>query len=177
MALGWIIVCAMKTLGSYVILVGIFYQLLIQTFIFSSNIYLTINNMIITTHLIMIFLPPIVHIINFYFEFINLSWLLNSKRKPRQNLLKRYRKKFYQQKIKIRRFFPTNNQLLETTDEATCTMTTRYLKSIDTFYQIYAAILLQRNIGGKNYWHRRFWYLCWFLQQCCLFIHQSNVYN
>ena len=83
MALGLIIFCAMKALGSYIILVGIFYELLIQTFRFSRNIYLTINNMIITTHLIMMFLPSIVHILNFYFEFINTSWLLNSKQQPR----------------------------------------------------------------------------------------------
>ena len=73
MDLGWIIFCAMKTQGSYIILVKIFYQLLIQTFIFSRNIYLTINNMITTTHLIIIFLPSIVHILNLYFAFINPS--------------------------------------------------------------------------------------------------------
>ena len=33
-------------------------------------------------------------------------------------MLKRYRKQFYRQKIKTRRFFPINNQLLEKTDEA-----------------------------------------------------------
>ena len=118
----------MKSLGNYVILVWIFYQLLTQTFSFSSNIYLTINNMIITTHLIMLSLPSIVHIINCYFEFITPSWLLNSKRQPRQNLLKRYKKKFYWRKIVIMKFFPTNNQLLEKTDEATCPVKTRYLE-------------------------------------------------
>ena len=75
--------------------------------------------MIITIHLIMLFLPYIFHIINFYFEFINPSWPLNRKRRPRQKLLKRYIKRFYRQKIKIRRFSPTNNQLLENTYEAT----------------------------------------------------------
>ena len=124
MARGWILFFAMKTLRSYIILVGIFYQLLIQTFSFSSKIHLIIDNMSITTHLIMMFFPSIVHIINWYFEFINPSWLLNSKRQqPRRNLLKIYRKQFYGQK-NIKKFFPTNNQFLEKTDEATCPMTT-----------------------------------------------------
>ena len=100
MALGLILFCEMKTLVSYIILVGIFYQLLIQTFSFSCNIYRTIDNMIITTHLIMIFLPSIVQIINCYFEFINPSWLINRKPQPRRFFLKRYRKKFYQREIK-----------------------------------------------------------------------------
>ena len=95
-------------------------------FSFSSNIYLAINNIIITTHLIIIFLPSIFHILNYYFEFINPSWLLNSKQQPHRNLLKRYRKQFYQRNIKIREFLPTNNQLLENTDEATLPMTTRH---------------------------------------------------
>ena len=94
MALGWILFCAMKTLESYVILLEIYYQLLIQTFSFSRNIYLTTDNMIIKTHFIMMFLPSIFNIINCYFEFIKPSWLLNSKRQPCQNLLKRYRKNF-----------------------------------------------------------------------------------
>ena len=150
MALGWILFCAMKTLGSYVILVGIFYQLLIQTFSFSSNIYLTIDKMIITTHLIMMFLPSIVHIIKFYFEFINTSWLLNSKRHPRQNLLKRYRKKFYRRKIKTRRFFPTNNELLENTDEATLPMTTQYLE-----INRYLLSNLRCHLAPKKHWRRK----------------------
>ena len=126
MALGWIIFCAMKTLVIYIILVGIFYQLLIKTFILSSNIYLTMDKMIITTHFIMMLLPSIAHIINCYLKFINPSWLLNSKRQPRQNLLTRYRKQYYRRKIKIRMFFPTNNKLLENTYEATRPMTTRH---------------------------------------------------
>ena len=81
-ALIWILFCGMKTPGSYIILVGIFYQVLIQTFSFSCNIYPNIDNMIITTHIIMMFLPYIVHILNWYFEFINPSWLLNRKRQP-----------------------------------------------------------------------------------------------
>ena len=109
----------METPGSYIIIVGIFYQLLIQTFSFSRNIYLTIDNMIITTHLVMVFLSFIVHIINCYFKFINQSWTINSKQQPFQNLLKRYRKQLHRQKIKTRKFFPTKNQLLEKTDEAT----------------------------------------------------------
>ena len=112
MALGWIIFCIMKTLVSYIILVGIFYQLLIQTFSFYSNIYLTMNNMIITTELITMFLPYIVRIINWYFKLINPYWLLNSKQQTCQILLKRYRKESYRQKLKIRNFFLTNNQLL-----------------------------------------------------------------
>ena len=89
MAMGWILFCAMKTLCSYIIIVEIFYQLLIQIFSFYHNIYLTIDNLIITTHLI---------ILNLYFDFINQSWPLNSKGKPCQNLLNRYRKPFYRQK-------------------------------------------------------------------------------
>ena len=85
MALRWIIFCTMKKIGSYIILVGIFYQLLIQSFSFYSNIYLIINNMIITTQLTMMFLPSIFHILKCYFGFINLSWILNIKRQPRQN--------------------------------------------------------------------------------------------
>ena len=126
MALGWIIFCAMKTLGSYIIILGIFYQLLIQTFSFPSNIYITIKIMITTTHLIMMFLPSIFHIINCYFKFINPSWLLNRKRQPRRNSLKRYRNQLYRQKIIISKFFSTNNQLLENTDEATHPMTTQH---------------------------------------------------
>ena len=101
MALGWILFFAMKKLGSYIIPVGICYQLLIQFFSFSRKIYLPIDNMIITIHLIVLFLPSVVHILNCYFGFINSPWLLNSKRQPRQNLLKRYRKLLYQRKIKI----------------------------------------------------------------------------
>ena len=112
-----------------------FYQLLIQTFSFSHNIYLTINNMIFTTHLIMMFLTSIAHIVNCYFEFINPSWILNSKRQPCQNLLKRYIKKFYRQKIKIRKFFPTNNQLLENTDEATRPITNKLPDNWDDLFR------------------------------------------
>ena len=119
MALVWILFRAMRTPGSYIILVGIFYQLLIQTFSFYRNIYLSIDNMI------MMFLPFIVHIINCYFEFISPSWLLNSKQQHCQHLLKRYRNQFYQHKIKSRKFFSTNNQLLEKTDEATCPITNK----------------------------------------------------
>ena len=100
MALGRILFCAMKTPGSYIILVGIFYQLLTQTFSFSRNIYLTIDNMIITIHLIMMLLPFIVHILNCYFEFINPSWLRNRKGQPCQFFFKRYRKQLYRRKIK-----------------------------------------------------------------------------
>ena len=62
--------------------------------------------MIIKNHLIIMFLPSIVNILNFYFEFINPYWLINNKQQPHQNLLKRYRKQLYQQKIKTRKFFP-----------------------------------------------------------------------
>ena len=126
MDLVWILFCAMKKLGSYIILVGIFYKLLIQIFRFSCNIYLPIDNTIITCHLITILLPSILHIINCYLEFIKPSWLLNRKLQPRQNLLKRYRKQFYQQKMKNRKFSPTNNQLLKNTDKATHPMTKRH---------------------------------------------------
>ena len=126
MYLGWILFCAMKTLGSYIIPVGIFYQLLIKKISFSCNIYLTIDNMIITTHVIMMLYPSIFHNLNCYFESIKISWLLNSNRQPCQNLLKKYRKQLYRQKIKISKFFQTNNQLLEKTDETTCPMTTQH---------------------------------------------------
>ena len=62
--------------------------------------------MIVTTHLIMMSLTSIVHIINCYFEFINPYWLLNSKRKPLHNVLKRYRKQFYRQKNKNQEVLP-----------------------------------------------------------------------
>ena len=125
MVLGWILFLATKIPGSYIILVGIFYQLLIQNFSFSCNIYLTIDNIIIKTHLIMMLLPSMVHIINWCFESINPSWLLNSKQQPHKNLLKRYRNQFYRQKIKIRKFFPTKNQPLENTNEATWPITNK----------------------------------------------------
>ena len=135
MALGWILYCAMKTLGSYILLVEIFYQLLIQTLSFSRNIYLTIDNMIIITHLIMIFLTSIVHIQNHCFEFINPHWLLNNKGRSCQNMLKIYRKQLYQQKLKIRKFFPTNNQLLEKTDEATRPKTNKLSDNWDDLFK------------------------------------------
>ena len=92
MALGWVLFCTMKTLGSYIILIVIFYQFLIRNFSFSKNIYLTMDSMIITTHLIMMFLLYIVHHTNLYFELFNPSWILNSKQQPCQFVLKRYRK-------------------------------------------------------------------------------------
>ena len=91
--------------------------------------------MIITTHLIMMFLPSIVNIINYYFEFINPPWLLNRKQQPRQDLLKRYRKQLYRQKIKIRKFFPTSNQLLENTDEATRPITNKLPDNWDELFK------------------------------------------
>ena len=135
MDLVWILFWAMKTLSSYIILVGIFYQLLIHFFSFSTNIYLTIDNIIITTHLIMMFLPYIFHIINFYFEFINPSWILNRKQQPHQKHFKRYRKQFYQQKIKIRKFLPTNSQLLENTDELTRPITNKLPDNWDGLFK------------------------------------------
>ena len=100
MALGRIKFFTMKTLGSYVILVGIFYELLLQLFSFSRNIHLFIDNMIVATHLIVLFLPSIVHTLNFYFEFVNFALVFNSKRQPCRNLLKKYIKRLYWQKIK-----------------------------------------------------------------------------
>ena len=41
-------------------------------------------------------------------------------------MLKRYRNRVYRQKTKTRKFSPTNNQLIEKTDEATCPMTKRH---------------------------------------------------
>ena len=135
MALVWITFFVIKTLGSYIILLGIFYQLLIQNFSFYLNVYITIDNMIITNHCIVVFLPSIFHIINLYFEFIKPYWLINSKRQPRWNLLKRYRKKLYRQKIKIRKFFPTNNQLIENTDDATRPITNKLPNNWDELFK------------------------------------------
>ena len=73
MDLGWILFFTMKTLGNCIILVEIFYQLLIQMFSFSHNIYHPIDNMIIIIHFIMLFLSYIVYIQNCYFESINPS--------------------------------------------------------------------------------------------------------
>ena len=106
MALWWIIFGAMEKLGSYIILVRIFYQILIQTFSSSGNIYLTIDNTIITTHLIIMLLPYIFHILSWYFESVNPYWLLNSKRQPWQKHLKRYIKQFYQRKNKNQEVLP-----------------------------------------------------------------------
>ena len=79
LSLGWIMFSTMKKLGSYIILVKIFYQILIQIFSFSGTIYLHINKVIIKIHLIIIFLPSIVHIIYLCVRFINSPWLLNIK--------------------------------------------------------------------------------------------------
>ena len=83
----------------------------------------------------MVFLPYIVHILKLCFEFINPSWLLNRKQQPNQNLLKRYRKQFYQQKIKIRKFFPTKNQLLEKTNEETRPITNKLPDNWDNLFK------------------------------------------
>ena len=64
------------------------------------------------------------------FEFINPSQLLNSKQQTCQILFKRYRNQLYRQKIKIRKFFPTNNKLIENTDKVTHPMTKRHLEII-----------------------------------------------
>ena len=149
MALGWIIFCAMKTLISYIILVRIFYQLLIQTFSFSSNIYLTIESMITTNQFIIMFLPSIVYILKSYFEFINPSWLLSRKRQPRQKLLKIYRKQFYWRKIKTRNSFPTNNQLLEKTNEAARPTTARHPE-----INRYILSDLVWNLAPKKHWRK-----------------------
>ena len=119
MALGWTIFFTMKTLGSYVILVVIFYQLLQQIFGFNWKIHLLIDNITITIHVIMLCLPYIAHILNWYFKFIKSLLIFNSKQQPRQNLLKKSRKRFYRQKIKIRYFSPTKYHLLENTNKWT----------------------------------------------------------
>ena len=125
MSLGWITFCTMKTLSSYIILMEIFYQLLIKRFSFSRNIYLTINNMIVTNNFIMMFLPCTAHSLNCYFEFINPSCLLNNKPQFRQFVLKRDRKQLYRKKIKSSKFFTTNNQQIENIDEVTHPITTK----------------------------------------------------
>ena len=162
MALGWIIFCTMKTLGSYIILVVIFYQILIQMFCFSRKIYLPIDNMIITIHFLVIFLPYIVHIINSYFKFINSPWLLNIKQQPRQNLLKKYRKRLYWKKLKIKKFSPTNNQLLEKTDKANCLMTKQHPETNQYLLSNLRCYLAPKKYWRKNVLHQLFWYLCWF---------------
>ena len=126
MSQGWIIFCTMKTIGSYVILVQIFYQILLQFSSFSHKIHISINKQIITINLIVLFWPSVDHSLNWYFELIKSPLILNSKRRPHQNVLKKYRKWFYQQNIKIRKFCPTNNQLLEKIEEYTRPMTKWY---------------------------------------------------
>ena len=107
--------------------------------------------MIITTHFIIMFLPSIVYIINFYFEFIKPSWLLNSKRQPRQNLLKINRNKLYRRKIKTRKFFPTDNKLIENTDETTRPMTTRNLEINQDLLSN-----LRCYLAPKKHWRKKF---------------------
>ena len=125
MELGWIIFCTMKTIGNYVILVGTFYQLLLQIFSFSLKIHPPIENMIIKIYSIMLFLPSIVKILNFYFKFINSPLIFNSKWQPHRIFWK-YRKWFYRWNLKIRSFSPTDNQLLENNDESNFPMTKQH---------------------------------------------------
>ena len=153
MPLGWIIFCTMKALGRCIILVGIFYQLLIQFYTFSHKIYLPIDNIIIKSHLIMLCLLSIFHILHWYFEFVNSPWILNCKQQPRQKLLNRYRKQFYWEKLKIRWFRSTNNQLIEKTDEATCPMTKRHPEiNQDLFSNLYCYL------APKKYWRKIIWH-------------------
>ena len=73
------------------------------------------------------FLPSIVPIINYYFEFINPSWYSIAN----DNLAKCFWRDTENNSLtknKIRRFFPTNNKLLKNTNEATRTMTKRHKK-------------------------------------------------
>ena len=122
--------------------------------------------MIIIIFLIVLFLPSIVNIINWYFEFINPSCILNSKKQPCQKLLKRYRKRFYQQKIKIRKFIPTNNQLLENTDEVTRPMTKQHPEiSQDLFFKFMLLPCSKEILNKNKVWHWLFQYLCrfWYL--------------
>ena len=51
--------------------------------------------------------------------------------------MKRYIKQFYQQKIKIRKFFPTNNQLLEKTNEAIFPVTNKLPDNWDDIFKNY----------------------------------------
>ena len=138
---------------------GNIYQLLIQTFSSSLNMYFPINSMIIIFQLIMLFLPSIVHILNFYFDFINQSWLLNSKWRPRQILLNRYRKWLYWRKIQIRKLWPTNNQMLENTNKATRSMTKQHPK-INWYLLSNLSCFLAPNNHRKFFWHILFQYLC-----------------
>ena len=138
---------------------GNIYQLLIQTFSSSLNMYFPINSMIIIFQLIMLFLPSIVHILNFYFDFINQSWLLNSKWRPRQILLNRYRKWLYWRKIQIRKLWPTNNQMLENTNKATRSMTKQHPK-----INWYLLSNLRCFLAPKN--HRRFFFDTYFFNIC-----------
>ena len=106
--------------------------------------------MITTIHLIMMFLPYIFHIINCYFKFINPSWLLNNKQQPFRNFW-----------IDIEMNSINENLKLGSSSQQTITYLKRPMKrlvqwqhdihkSIKTSYQIYAAILLQKNIGEKQ---------------------------
>ena len=49
--------------------------------------------------------------------------------------MKRYRRQFYQWKIKISKFFPKNNQLLENPYEATCPITNEILDNSEYFFK------------------------------------------
>ena len=125
------------------------------------KIHLPIDNMIITIHLIMLFLPSIVHLLNLYFEFISSLWLLNTKQQPRKKNLKKYRKRFYQQKIKSESSAQQTISYLKIPTKQLVQCQNSVQISIKIFYHIYAAVIIQRNIGEKN-WHQLFQYLCWF---------------
>ena len=105
--------------------------------------------MIIRIHLIMLFLPSIVHIVNLYFGFINSPLIFNIKQQPRWNLLKKYRKRLYRKKIKTRNFCPTNNQLLEKTDKSTFLMTKGH-PEINTYLLSY----LRYYLALKKHWRK-----------------------
>ena len=161
MALVWILFFTIKTLGSYIIPVEIFYQLLIQMFSFLAKIYLPIDNTIITIHLIMLLLPSIFHIQNWYFDLIKSPWLLNSKQQPHQFSLKRYRERFYRRRIKIRKFIPTNNQTLEKTNKAICPMKKRHPEiNWDLLSNLHCYLDPKKQWRKNKVWHRLFQDLC-----------------
>ena len=108
------------------ILVGTFYQLLLQTFFFARKNYPPVDNIVISVYIGMLFLPNIAYKTNHYYNFLPPFLRNNGKRKPRRNIFKQYSKQFYRRKIKIRNFSQKNKKLLKHTDESTRPMTTRH---------------------------------------------------
>ena len=96
---------------------------------------------------------------NILFQFINPSWILNIKRQ----LVTICWRDIESDSIdkKIINLIPTNNQLIENTDKATCPMTKRH-PEINRYLLSNLLWYLAPKKYWKKVWERLFWYLCQF---------------